>query len=436
MMRRLKGVALSLVAALLFSACQFGGSEAAPSYKAMFERAIQVFPAVKVRILGVAVGHVIRVTNVGRSVEVEFEITDPSIKIPANVKAAVLPASLLGERSIQLFPAYTGGPVFPHGGTIPRSRTAVPAEPDEVLRALQDYLGRLDPKVVTKFVENAAGALEGNGVALNQLIRSASNVFRVLSAKRDDLAELFVQLNNLTLALSTRQQAMGELIRSYSAVASTITTNRRALEGTIDGLRDAAVQLASLLNSHHGSIRQSVQNLTRTSRTLGRAENAFKLALTTKWATNLFGAAGGVGDHSGVGAAIDFHHRWLNLQNQGEQLEPLILARIRQRLQDICATLPGPPPCASSSFWTTEVSSLFAPPDSNLEVPGIGELLPAKAEKEMKLAINDVPPLRAWFDARAKENGTSFDAIIESLIQGIVANTSGSLSSSQLPLVP
>jgi virulence factor Mce-like protein len=406
---------------------------------------------VKVRILGVAVGHVIRVTNVGRSVEVEFEITDPAVKIPANVKAAVLPASLLGERSIQLFPAYTGGPVFPHGGTIPRNRTAVPAEPDEVLRALQDYLGRLDPKVVTKFVENAAGAVEGNGLALNQLIRSASNVFRVLNAKRDDLAELFVQLNNLTLALSTRQQAMAELIRSYSAVASTITTNRRSLEGTIDGLRDAAVQLASLLNSHHNSIRQSVQNLTRTSRTLGRAENAFKLALTTKWATNLFGAAGGVGDHSdcpeaqALGlpncAAVDFHHRWLRLENQGQQLESLILARIRQRLQDLCATLPGPPPCASSSFWTSEVSSLFAPPGSNLEVPGVGEpgiggLLPAKAEKEMKLAINGVPALRAWFDARAQEKGTSFDAMIEALVQGIIANTSGSLSATQLPLMP
>ncbi len=434
-MTRLKGVALILVGALLFSACAFGGQEAAPTYKANFRRAIQVFPAVKVRILGVAVGHVIRVKNIRDFVQVEFEITDPAVRLPANVQAAVLPASLLGERSIQLIPAYTRGPVFPRGATIPISRTAVPAEPDEVLRALQDYLGRLDPKVVTKFVENAAGALEGNGAALNQMIRSAANVFRVLNAKRDDLAELFVQLNNLTLALSTRQQAMGELIRSYNAVVGTITRNRRYLEGTIDGLRDAAVQLASLLNSHQNSIRQSVQNLTRTSRTLGRAENAFRLALTTKWATNLFGAVGGVGDHSGR-PAVDPVHLWLNLQNQGQHLEPIILERIRQRLQDLCADIDPTLPCASSGFWTAEVSSLFAPPDSSLELPGIGELLPAKAETEMKQAINGVPQLRAWFDARAQQNGTSFNAIIEALVQSIIVNTSGSLSSSQVPLAP
>ncbi len=427
-MMRLKLIALSLVGALVLSACSFGADEAPATYKANFQRAIQVFPAVKVRVLGVAVGQVTRVTNVSDFVQVEFRITDPEIKIPANVQAAVLPASLLGERSIQLFPAYRGGPEFPRGGTIPISRTAVPAEPDEVLRALQDYLGRLDPKVVTKFVENAAGALEGNGAALNQMIRSAANVFRVLNAKRDEMAELFVQLNNLTLALSTRQQAMGELIRSYNAVVGTITRNRRALEGTIDGLRDAAVQLASLLNSHHNSIRQSVQNLTRTSRTLGRAENAFKLALTTKWATSLFRSAQ---------VAVDWDHLWLRLRNQGQQLEALIVARIRQRLQDICATLPGPPPCASASFWTTEVSSLFAPPgSSSLEVPDVGQLLPAKAESEMKQAINGVPKLRAWFDARAQEQRTTFDALVKALVQGIVVNTSGSLSSSQLPLVP
>ena len=432
-MRTLKGVAVCLVGALVLSACSFGADERPPIYKANFERAIQVFPAVKVRVLGVAVGQVIRVKPISDYVQVEFEVTDPEVKLPANVKAAVLPASLLGERSIQLFPSYRGGPALPRGATIPISRTAVPAEPDEVLRALQDYLGRLDPKVVTKFVENAAGALEGNGAAFNQLIRGAANVFRTLNAKRHELAELFVQLNNLTLALSTRQEAMGELIRSYNAVVGTITRNRRALEGTIDGLRDAAVQLASLLNAHHDSVRQSVQNLTRTSRTLGRAENAFKLALTTKWATSLFRSAQ---------VAVDWDHLWLRLQNQGQHLEPLIIARIRQRLQDLCASLPGPPPCASSSFWTTSVSSLFAPPESSSPpaLPETGILLPAKAAKaeaQMKKAINSVPELRAWFEVRARERNTSFDAVIQALVQGVLMNTSGaSVSTSQLPLMP
>ncbi len=54
----------------------------------------------------------------------------------------------------------------------------------------------------------------------------------------------------------------------------------------------------------------------------------------------------------------------------------------------------------------------------------------------MKKAINRVPKLRAWFDSRATEQGTTFDAIVEALVQSIILNTSGSLSSSQLPFAP
>ena len=51
-MKSVKAVAVSLVLALLVSGCAFGPDERPATYKANFERAIQVFPAVKVRVLG------------------------------------------------------------------------------------------------------------------------------------------------------------------------------------------------------------------------------------------------------------------------------------------------------------------------------------------------------------------------------------------------
>ena len=45
----------------------------------------------------------------------------------ATEAAAVVPMSLLGERYIQLFPSYQGGPSLADGAIIPESRTAVPA---------------------------------------------------------------------------------------------------------------------------------------------------------------------------------------------------------------------------------------------------------------------------------------------------------------------
>ena len=90
---------------------------------------MQVFPGIKVRVLGVDVGHVTDVANTEDGVRVAFRVDDPETRLPADVKAAVVPVSLLGERYIQLFPAYDGGPVLNPGTTIPLSRTAVPSEP-------------------------------------------------------------------------------------------------------------------------------------------------------------------------------------------------------------------------------------------------------------------------------------------------------------------
>src|SRR5436305_2795601 len=190
-LRKLAG--LSVIAGMLLSGCVIGGG-GSNTYSATFSRAVQMFPASAVRVLGVNVGTITNIQNAGQGVKVTFTVNSDT-KLPANVQAAVVPASLLGERYVQLLPAYSGGPVLQPGATIPESRTAVPAEPDELLRSLQDYLGALDPKTVTRFVENAATILQGNGAQLNQLIHHGTGVLSELAAKKADLAQIIVQFD-------------------------------------------------------------------------------------------------------------------------------------------------------------------------------------------------------------------------------------------------
>jgi virulence factor Mce-like protein len=217
------------------------------------------------------------------------------------------------------------------GATIPLSRTAVPAEPDELLRSLQDYLGGLDPDTVTRFVENGAALLEGNGASVNRFIHNGTELLTTLNAKRDDLADLIVQLDRITTVLSTRQQAIGELIRNYDAVSGTLTENRAALEGTISGLNDAATQLVALLLAHRQPLHTDIARLTRTGQTL--VKNVDALAETGHWATRLFMAAS---------RAVDYNNDWLRLGNQGQELASLILLRLEQRLMELCADSGSP----------------------------------------------------------------------------------------------
>jgi phospholipid/cholesterol/gamma-HCH transport system substrate-binding protein len=332
------------VLAMILGSCSFGG-RGSQTYRASFARAVQVFPAVKVRVLGVNVGEVVDVRNAGQSVEVTFRV-DRGVQLAADVNAAIVPMSLLGERYIQLFPAYQGGAALPPGSTIPVSHTAVPSEPDELLRSLQDYLGGLDPTTVTNFVDSASQVIEGSGTDLNRLIHHGAGVLSTLATKRDDLADIIVELDKLTISLSTRQDALGQLIDNYEAVVGTIAANRSALGGTIDGLNQASLQLASLLGAHLDPLQADVDTLTRAGQTIDR--NLDRLALTTKWATSLFSAAS---------RAVDYPHDMLRLGNQGQELGPLILMRLEERLMELCLEFGNG--CDNPTFWANHVPTLF-----------------------------------------------------------------------------
>jgi hypothetical protein len=257
-------------------------------------------------------------------------------------------------------------------------RTAVPSEPDELLRSLQNYLGAIDPEAVNQFVTNAAAVLDGNGRELNELIHNAASVIGTLSAKRDDLAKIIVEFEKLTTALATRKAALARVIKSYNAVIGTITTNRAAVEGSITGLNEMAIELAALLSAHQGTLDQDLDTLTTTGRTLRR--NIHTFTKTGHWATRLFHAAK---------RAVDFENDWLKLNGQEQDLGALIIMRIEERLMEICDAL-GLPECAAHSYWATNVPALFC---YKAACPSEEKQAGQSAQEQLTEAIQQVPDL-------------------------------------------
>jgi phospholipid/cholesterol/gamma-HCH transport system substrate-binding protein len=281
------------------------------------------------------------------SVVVTFRIDEADVKVPSDVSATIVPISLLGERYVQLFPAYRGGPALEAGSNIPLRRTSVPAEGDELLAAMQDYMGEIDGDTVEEFVTNAADVLEGKGARLNRLIVHGTEVVATLDSRRDELANMVVQFDKLARALATRQDAMSRLINSYNAVGATVNEVRGALEGTITGLSDASAELADLLIDHRGALGTDIRSLTKTARTLDK--NVDRFARTGKWAEKLFLAAS---------RAIDFDRHWLRLGNQGAPLVDMILHRLEDRLVGVCLRI-GARKCQGASYWEARFPELF-----------------------------------------------------------------------------
>lgn len=412
--------ALLLIFVLFASACTsaFGAGGGDRTMKVRFTRAVQLFAGNTVRVLGVEVGRVLKVENVEGAAEATIRIEDPDIKLPEDVRATIIPLSLLGERYVQFFPAYSGGSTF-EGDVIDVDRTTVPAEQDELLAGLKDYFGAIDPDNVTDFVSNAATILEGNGQSLNRLIDKGADLIDLLADKRNSLAGLISELNTLTLTLSTRQGAIARVINSYNTVGRTLNENRLALEGTIDGLNRAATELASLLIANRDPLGKDIQGLTKTFRTLSR--NAKTFARTGKWAKKLFKAAS---------RAVDYERNWLRLGNQGSPLFELIATRLEDRLVGVCLRLEVEE-CSTTAFWRGELPDLFCAvegtcTDNDRRTPGQAvenalEELSEEMKKDAKKKCKDAKrPKRCRERQKEKTEGEQLDDLINDVLEGFL----------------
>src|ERR1700759_1541485 len=134
---------------------------------------VAYFPAVnalytgdKVQIMGIRVGAIDKIEPTGDRMKVTFHYRNKN-KVPANASAVVLTPTLVASRSIQLEPAYKGGPVLADNAVIPEERTQVPTEGDQLRDSVANVISKLGPTkeqrkgpfgdVITAYADGLAG---------------------------------------------------------------------------------------------------------------------------------------------------------------------------------------------------------------------------------------------------------------------------------------
>lgn len=146
-----------------------------------------IYPGDDARVLGVKVGKIAAVDPAGAHVKMTVDI-DADVPIPADARAVIVAQSLVSSRYVQLAPAYeTSGPTMRNGAVIPVERTAVPVEWDEVKTQLMRLATELAPSAqgpdssLSRFIDSAADAMQGNGEKLHRTLEELSGVGRILA---------------------------------------------------------------------------------------------------------------------------------------------------------------------------------------------------------------------------------------------------------------
>jgi phospholipid/cholesterol/gamma-HCH transport system substrate-binding protein len=322
---RLRALVALLGLALIASGCGFVGGNGSYEVRAELTRSFNLFPGSPVKVLGVTVGQItdIVVPDGARNVEVVMRL-DGDVDVPEDSTAIVLPASLLGERYVQLG-AYTDGPRLEDGAVIPVERTQVPFEFDEVMSGLENFVSGLESDEVGRLVSNLAETLDGQGAQLGRTIDSAAGAIGVLRNNDEELVALASRLADLNETLSSRDQELARLLQDFDLVAASLVGDRDDIDAALTGLVRVTSELDDLLAVNRSRLEDDIEVLTRVGRTVER--NLDNVSQAILYSAELFRHAERV---------IDRERGYLPLQNQTLQLGQALTESVIFRIQGIC----------------------------------------------------------------------------------------------------
>ncbi len=365
-MRRSK-LALTTLAGLLVAAvlpaCGLVGGADTYTLTAHFPRAVSVFPSSDVRVLGLPAGSVRKVEVEGDQVLVELAIPT-NIKVPKGAKAQIVPQSLIGERYIQLSPAYKDGmDTMQDGEEI--TDTIVPVEPDEALAALKEFLDSLDPEGIGRLVTNLDEDLAGNGEALNDTLGSLSELVATFAAKDDVLLRIVDSFDRLSATLVTRETQLGEVLDAFAEASQVLADERDSIGELVGGLADLSQTGLRLVGEHATALRADIQTLADAAATIDANLSSVTQLLR---AGNLL--------TTGLLGAYNPAVRGLDLRNNFSPLVPEIVALIIGALGDpACDVLPLPLLCPDVAARGGEPTPAAVAPDPTTPVGSLLTLL-------------------------------------------------------------
>ena len=397
-------IALLVAAALFLSGCSLVGGNGTYEVTAQFSRAFNLFPGSEVRVLGLAVGQVAEVeAPEGSPVVVATLIVPDDIQLPADVEAHIVQGALLGERYIELTPAYDSGPTLEAGATIPIERTGVPSEFDEILESLNDFLDALPPEELARFVSNVADILEGRGEELGQTLEDVGTAVAALEEADDDLIGLIARLADLNETLATRDTQIGAAIEDYGTLIGFLSEERALIDESLSEVARMISVIREFADEHLDHLEGDVEAITRFGRTLDR--NLSEIDLLLDGQSELYRHARRV---------FDMDRNWLPLVNHSEDAGRMFEDRLVNRLVGLCDRLDFTE-CADPTFWEGEIPEEICQPGFVLcpEEGADNEAVPLT--DAINQAFEAVPELEEGLrqERLAREQASLLDGVLE-----------------------
>ncbi len=266
-------VPVVLLALVVVAAFTLFGEEERKTLTASFPRTVSVYEGSDVRVLGVPVGTVDTVTPSGTEVVVTMSY-DPEVQIPADAKAVIIAPSIVGDRFIQLTPAYTGGEVLASGEVIGVDRTATPLELDDIYESLDHLNVALGPNranengALTDLLEVTADNFGGQGARFNQTISDFGDLSATLDDNKEELFSSLTEVQAFVSTLAENDTTVRQFNTSLSDVSELLAGERQELVASLDNLGTALGQVKDFVETNQDVLGRDITKLNRVAKVL------------------------------------------------------------------------------------------------------------------------------------------------------------------------
>ena len=273
-------LALVLVAAVLgtFAVTQLTGDQV-KHVSAVFPKSVSLYVGSDVRVMGVPVGKVERVTPEATGVLVEMTY-DSAVEIPEDADAVIISPSIVGDRFVQFTPAYAGGPTLPEDATLDLSRTAVPLELDDVYQGIDDLTVALGPEGANKtgalsdLLDSTARNWGGQGQAFHQTITDLAALTGTLDENKDAFFGSARELEGFIKTLASNDQTVRAFNQSLSQISQLLAGERGELSTSLRNLAVALEQVSAFVKENKDSLGRNIKGLEKVSRILVKQRGA------------------------------------------------------------------------------------------------------------------------------------------------------------------
>lgn len=262
-------VPLILLVFVVIAAIAVFGGEDDKRVTAFFPRTVSLYEGSDVRVLGVAVGTVESVIPEGTRVRVVMTY-GAEVDVPADASAMVVSPAIVGDRYIQLSPAFEDGDeVLADDAVIEMPDTEVPLELDQIYSGLDKLSVALGPDgansegALSDLLEVTAENFGGQGEAFNQTLTDFATLSQTLDNNKDELFDSARELSQFITTLADNDQVVRDFNRSLGRVSTVLAGEREELAGALRNLAVALDEVGGFVQENRRVLGENIRGLNR-----------------------------------------------------------------------------------------------------------------------------------------------------------------------------